>query len=122
TDWGIEGDIAVEVEALRHVPGIAQELRLGRVALAPVPLLLQRRVELIGVLDALHVAARARIAVPVPGAANIAAGLENAYAKAAAGQAVQHVHAGKASPDDRDVEGALGRYSSGLLWLWHRSS
>ena len=75
-------DVAAQVEAVGHVVGVAQELGLGGVALAPLPLLLQRLVELVGVLHALHVAARTGIAVPVPGAADAAAGLEHARGEA----------------------------------------
>src|SRR5262245_31217635 len=108
SDAGIELDIAAQVEAFRHVPRVGQELRLGRVALAPVPFLLRRWVELIGVLHALHVAARAGIAVPVPGAPDIATRLEDAHVKAQAAQTVQHVETGKARPDDDDIEGSGG--------------
>src|SRR5262245_32452246 len=119
-DAAVELNITAQVEAIGHVPCIGQKLRLGRVALAPVPLLLQRRVELIGVLHALHVAARAGIAVPVPGTTDVATRLEDAHFKAQAAQAVQHVHTGKARPDDGGIEGALGPRANLIVLLWHR--
>ena len=63
-----EPDVAPQIEPIRDVVRIAQDLRLRGVALRPFPLLLQRVVELKGVLHALDVAACAGIAVPVPGA------------------------------------------------------
>ena len=62
-----------QVEAVGNMVGIFQDLRLRRVAFAPVPFLLQFIGERIGILHALDVAARAGIPVPVPGAADAAA-------------------------------------------------
>ena len=100
----VELDVAAQVEAVGDVVGVAQDLGLGGVALAPLPLLLQLVGELVGVLHALDVAARARIAVPVPGAADAAAGLEHARREAHAAQPVQHVDAGEAGADDHRVK------------------
>ena len=72
-DAGVELDIGAQIEAVGDVVGVFQNLRLRRVALAPVPFLLQFVGERIGILHALDVAARAGIAVPVPGAADAAA-------------------------------------------------
>ena len=69
-------DVAPQVEAVGDVLDVAQDLGLGRVALGPLPLLLELLGELVRVLHALDVAARARVAVPVPGAADVAARLE----------------------------------------------
>jgi hypothetical protein len=49
-------------------------------------------------------ATRTGIAVPVPGAADAATGLEHPRRKAEPAQAVQHVHSGKARADDDGVE------------------
>ena len=78
---GLELDVATQVEAIRHVVGVAKDLRLTSVALAPLPLLLQLLVEAIRVLHALDVAAGPGVAVPVPGAADPGSRLEHAYAK-----------------------------------------
>ncbi len=103
----VELDVAAQVEAIRHVVGIAQELRLRGIALAPLPLLLQSLVKLIGILHAFHVAACARIAVPVPRSPDAAAGLEHARHKAHAAQPVQHVQSGEPRADDHGVEGTI---------------
>ena len=75
-DAGVELDVRPQVEAVGDMVGVFQNLRLRRVALAPVPFLLQFFGERIGILHALDVAARAGIAVPVPGAADARALLD----------------------------------------------
>ena len=118
----VELDVAAQVEPVGHVIGVAQQLRLGGVALAPVPLLLQRVRELERVLHALHVAARAGIAVPVPGAADAAAGLEHARLQPHAAQPMQHVEPGEAGADDHRVEIAIWGRAVGVgLRLGHGS-
>ena len=69
-DAGVELDVGAQIEPVRDVVGVFQDFRLRRVALAPVPFLLQFVGERIGILHAFDVAARAGIAVPVPGAAD----------------------------------------------------
>src|SRR3546814_13506252 len=71
---------------------------------SPRPFLLQRLGELVGVERALHIAARAVIAVPVPGAADAAACLEDAHREPEAAQPMKHVHPGKACADDHGIE------------------
>src|SRR3546814_4374563 len=73
-DARVEGDVAAQVETVGDMAGIAEDFGLARETLGPVPLLLQVLGEGIRILHALHVAARAGIAVPVPGAADVAAG------------------------------------------------
>ncbi len=109
----IELDVAAQVEAIGHMIGVAQQLRLCGVAFAPLPLLLQLGRELVGVFDALHVAARARIAIPVPGAADAAARLQHAHGKSHPAQPVQHVEAGETGADHDDVE--VGRARAAFL-------
>ena len=75
-DARIEPDVLLQVESLDDVVRIAQDLRLRRIALAPLPFLRERIGELVGVLHALDVAARARIAIPVPRPADPAARLD----------------------------------------------
>ena len=65
---GVELDIPAQVEAVGDVLEVAQDLGLARVALGPFPLLLELLGKLVGVLHALDIAARARVAVPIPGA------------------------------------------------------
>ena len=76
---GPEGDGVAQVEAVGHMPGVAQELGLAGVALGPFPLLLEFLGEAVGVLDGLDVAAGAGVAVPVPGSADVVTPLERAY-------------------------------------------
>ena len=52
--------------------------RLGREALAPLPLLLERLVEIVRVLHAVDVAPRAGVSIPVPGTTDPGTGFENA--------------------------------------------
>ncbi len=99
-DAGVELDVATQVEAVGDVVGVLQDLGLGRVALGPVPLLLELVGELVRVLHALDVAARAGVAVPVPGAADAAARLEHPRRHAEPAHTVEHVHA-RRSPRPR---------------------
>src|ERR1700722_4813670 len=91
----IELYIATQIEAIGDVIRISQDFRLRGEQLAPAPLLLQFRRERVGILHALDVTARARIAVPVPGSAYTAAGLEYPRGDAKRAQPVQHIHAGE---------------------------
>ena len=100
---GIEGDVPAQVEPIGDVVGVAKDLRLTGVALRPFPFLLQFVGETVGVLHALDVAARAGVAVPVPGAADAVAGLEYAGAETGAAQPVQHVEAGETGAYDDHV-------------------
>ena len=103
-DGRLEADVAAEVEAICHVLQIAKDLRLRGVALGPAPLLLQLVGKLVGILDAIAIAARARIAVPVPGAADPAALLKDPHGEPHSAQPMEHVEAGEASADDDRVE------------------
>ena len=114
-DAGVELDVGPQVETIRDVVGVFQNLRLRRVALAPVPFLLQLFGERIGILHALDVAARAGIAVPVPRAADARALLKDARRHPLPAQPVQHVHAGKARTDHDDVV-SLSRFGGSR---WH---
>ena len=103
-DPRLELDVPEQIEALGNVVQIAQDLRLGRVALGPVPLLLERFRELIGVLHALHIAARPGVAIPVPGTADAGGGLEDLDRETELSQAMEHVEPGEAGSDDHGVE------------------
>src|SRR6185312_6239447 len=128
-DAGIEDDVAAEIEAIGNVVGIGEDFGLRRIFLRPVPLLIQFLREGEGVLHALDVAARARIAIPVPGTADAAAGFKYPCLQAQSAQPVQHVHAGKSGADhDSVIAGSnfgralrLGRgpgMSSGIHDFW----
>src|SRR4029077_9833958 len=66
----VEQDMPAQVEAVGDVIGVAQNLRLRRVLLRPIPLLVELFGERERILHAFDVATRAGIAVPVPGAAD----------------------------------------------------
>jgi hypothetical protein len=72
--------------------------------LGPLPLLQQllRKGEAVGIT--LGIEARAGITVPVPGAADVGAGLEYAGAEAKLAQPVELVHARQTGADDDGVE------------------
>src|SRR5947209_3282814 len=65
--------VAPQIESVCDMVDIGEDFRLCGVALAPPPFLLQFLGKRIGIVHALDVAARAGIAVPVPGSANAAA-------------------------------------------------
>jgi hypothetical protein len=77
-DAGRELDVAPQVEPVRDMADIFQDLRLRRVALGPLPFLLQRLRKRVGIIHALDITARAGIAVPIPRTANAVARLEDA--------------------------------------------
>ena len=68
--------------------------------LVPVPFVQQFLGEGVAVGPALGIEARARIAVPVPGAADAGAGFEHPDLKAEFAQAIELVEAGNAGADD----------------------
>jgi len=105
-DARIELDVAAQVEPVGDVIGVTQNFRLGRIPLAPVPLLLKFLRKLVGIFHALHIAARAWIAVPIPSAADAASGFENARGQSQLSRTVEHVHAREPGPDDRDINAA----------------
>ena len=100
---GVELDIAPQVEPVGNMVDIAQDLRLGAVALRPGPLLLQIVVEGIGIFQALDVAARAGIAVPEPGAADARTSLEHPHGKPQPAKPMQRVEPAQATADDRHI-------------------
>ena len=113
---GGESNVSTEVEAISDVLGVAKNLGLGGVLLRPLPLLLQRPIKAVGVVQTLHVAAGTRVAVPVPGAADIVARFEDHGRKTQAPKPMEQVHAGKSSANDDHVEvGALMCRDSGRI-------
>ena len=69
-------DVAAEVEPVDHVVEVALDLGLAGEVLLPLPLVEELLREEVAVGVALGVEAGARVAVPEPGAADAAAGLE----------------------------------------------
>ena len=93
-----------QIEVVSHVVGVLQEFRLSGVTLTPVPFLLQVVIERIGVFHAFNVTSRARVSIPVPGAANIVAGFKYASRKPGAQHLVERVHSCEACPDNDGVD------------------
>src|SRR4030095_11214029 len=91
-----------QVELVGHVVEIAQRVGLGGEMLGPLPFLQQLLGEGIAVGPALRIEARAGIAVPVPGAADVGAGLEDLYAEPEAAQPMELLEACGAGADDND--------------------
>src|SRR6185295_12933153 len=79
---------------------VAQVLGLAGEVLLPVPFVQKLAREGVAVGPALRIEARAGIAVPVPGAAEVAAGLEHGGLDAEVEQALDLVDAGDARADD----------------------
>src|SRR6202011_439569 len=90
--------------AVRHVVDVTQDLRLRAVALGPMPFLLQLGREGIRVFHAFDVAAAPRVAVPVPGAANPATGLEATHFEAEFTQAIDRVETANSGADDDRIK------------------
>ena len=103
-DAGTEHDVATEVVAVGHVPQIGQDLRLGRVLLGPGPLGLELGVEAEGVVGGGDVAAGTRVAVPVPGATDVAGRVVGPGHESEAAQPVQQVQTGEPGPDHHHVD------------------
>ena len=107
-DRGAEPHVAAEVEPVDHVVEVALGLGLLGEVLLPLPLVEQLLREQVGVRVALGVEPRAGVAVPVPGAADAAAGLEQLRREARLARAVQLVDAGDAGADDQHVDVGRG--------------
>ena len=98
-----ELDVAAQVELVGDEVEIAQGLGLAGEMLRPAPFLQELRREGVAVRVAFGVEARARIAVPVPGAADAGAGLEDPHAQPQLAQPIELAQARHARPDDDDV-------------------
>ncbi len=103
-DAAVELDVPAQVQLVGHEVAVAQGLRLGGEVLAPLPLAQDLLGEGVAVGPALGVEAGPGVPVPVPGAADVAAGLEDPGAEPELAQAMQLVHAGEPGADDDDVE------------------
>ena len=99
-----ELDVAAQIELVSNVVEIALGLGLSGEVFLPVPFLQHFPGKRIAIGPALGVEAGAGIAVPVPGAADGAAGLEHPHFEAEFAQPVELVEAGNARADDDRVE------------------
>src|SRR5262249_22747713 len=98
-----EPDVTAQVEAIGDVLEIREDLRLGRVALGPGPLLLQLVRPRVGVGHALDVAARPGVPFPDPGSADAGGLVDDEDGQAERAQAMEQVEAGDACADDDGV-------------------
>ena len=101
---GVEIDVGTEIEAVGDVIGVAENFRLGRHDLSPVPFLLEFFGKTIGVFDARDVAASAWIAIPVPGASDVTSSFDRADGQSGSAKTVQRVHAAEPGADDDHVD------------------
>jgi hypothetical protein len=86
---GIKLNVWSKRKSVRYVIQVAQDLGLRCITLGPLPVLLQVRRELIGVLEALHIAASTWISVPVPRTTDTLSGLEYANGETEVSYAVE---------------------------------
>src|SRR5262245_41513466 len=114
--------VPAQVELVGDVVQVCQRVRLGGEMLLPVPFLHQLLGKRIAIGPAFGIEAGARIAVPVPGAADIGAGLEHPRGHAQLAQAVEHEYAGNPGAND-DCVVFLDLILVGLfhdhVCLWH---
>ena len=103
-DAAAELDIAAQVELVGDVVQIALGFGLRREVFGPVPFLQQLLGKRVAVGPAFGIEARARVAVPVPGAADIGAVLEHQRLQAEFAQLVELVEAGNTGADDDRVK------------------
>src|SRR6476660_4058505 len=100
-DLGIEFDAAAQIEAVRHMVQVFQNFMLLRIPLGPLPLLQQGAIEGVAIDVAVRIAAAAGVAVPVPGSADPAAGLEPLDGQAYfVTKTMDHVQSAEAGADD----------------------
>ena len=102
---GVELDVALQVEPVGDEVQVAHDLGLAGIALGPFPLAHQLGGEGVPVDVAFRIAARAGIAVPVPGAADAAACFQRLHRQAEpVAQAQQLVQTGETGADHQRVE------------------
>ncbi len=101
---GVQPQIAPEVKTVGHMLDVAQDFRLRSVTLAPPPLLLQLLVKGIGVLKALHIAACAGIAVPVPDTPYIGCRVDDGHLAPHPAQGMQGMQPCEAGTDDQHIK------------------
>src|SRR5690349_16672511 len=109
-DTAVELNIATQIELVGDMVEIALGFGLARETLSPAPLLEQLLRKGIGVGIAFGIKPGAGIAVPVPGAADAAAGLEYPRPHPQLAQPVELIQAGNAGADDYGIkiQGRLG--------------
>ena len=99
----LELDIAAQIVFIGDQVQIAFGFRLRREMLGPMPFLQQILVEGIAIRIAFRIEAAARIAVPIPGAANTRACFKHARLHAQLAQPDQLIEPGHAGTDDNGI-------------------
>ncbi len=112
-DAGLELEVLAQVETGSHEIDVTQQLGLGRKLLGPGPFLFDFRREGIAVVDAGQVDAGTGVAIPVPDAAEVTAGLETLDLHAHFAELVGGIHAAEAATDDHHIQ-TNGRLGAGL--------
>ena len=122
-DASVELNATAQIEAVRDMVEVAEDLGLLWILAAPVPLLQQVVVEGEAVDVALRVAARPWIAIPEPGAADAATALVHLDVHTlVVAQPLEHVHPGEAGSNDDGVVvsgGGFRHVRSSLCPAWH---
>src|SRR5262249_17221518 len=103
-DTALELDVATQIKFVGDVIQIALGFGLARKVLLPVPFFQQFLRKGVAVSPALRIEARARVAVPIPGAADAGAGFEHPRLEPEFAQLIELVEAGNPGADDDRVE------------------
>ena len=102
-DRAAELDVPAQVELVGDVIQVFERVGLRGEVLLPVPFRHQLLGKGVAIGPAFGIETRAGITVPVPGAADVRAGLEDPCGQAQFAQAVEHIHAGNPGADDDRV-------------------
>ena len=118
-DAGIQLDVLPEIELVGNVVDVTQHLGLRGVTLAPAPFLLEFFGKHVGVVVALHIAARTGILVVVPDAADVVAGFQHDRGQPHLAQRVQRAQPCEAGPDHDGVKFSCGHiFTRRCVSLW----
>ena len=107
-------DVTLQIEFVRDKMQIPLHFRLAREVLAPLPFVDQFLGKGVLVGIALGVETGAWVAIPVPGAADIGAGLEHPRREAELAEFIESIQAGHAGTDDDSI--ILLGHDQNLLW------
>src|SRR5262245_19715020 len=100
----VELDVLANIKSIGHVPHVREDLILVAITFGPLPFLVELGRERERVFEALYVATASRVAVPVPGAANIGTLFEGARPEADLAQLVNRIDATHARANNDGVE------------------
>ena len=117
---GVEFDVLAQIVAVGETQGIFEYFWLRRIALTPVPLLIDLRIPGHRIVHRRHIAARTWVSVPMPGPANVVAPLDNQGRHPQLSQFPQHVHTSEAGTDDNRLKSLCHQTSSRNIPKRHR--